>query len=136
MRHLKDGRKFNRTSSHRNAMFRNMLTSLLKYEKITTTITKAKELRRFADRMITLGKKGGLAARRRSASFIRSREVVRKLFDGLAPRYKDRKGGYTRIFRAGQRAGDGAPMAVIELVDRDSSALPKRRVKRKEEEKK
>lgn len=136
MRHLKDGRKFNRSPSHRTAMFRNMVTSLLQFEKITTTHTRAKELRRVADNMITLGKKGDLAARRRSASYIRSKDVVQKLFSALATRYKDRNGGYTRVYRAGVRAGDAAPMAIIELVDRDISAAPKRRVKYDIEEEK
>jgi len=136
MRHLKDGRKFNRTGSHRNAMFRNMVTSLLQYEKISTTQTRAKELRRFVDRMITLGKKGDLASRRRAAAYVKSKEVVQKLFSTLADRYKDRKGGYTRIYRSGVRAGDAAPMAIIELVDRDPSAEPKRRTKRVVEEEK
>lgn len=136
MRHLKDGRKFNRTCSHRKAMFRNQVTSLLQYEKITTTLAKAKELRRVADRMVTLGKKGTLAARRMAAGYVKSKEVVRKLFSGLAERYNDRKGGYTRIYRAGVRNGDNAPMAVIELVDRDPAAAPKRRVKRVSEEEK
>lgn len=136
MRHLKDGRKFNRSVSHRTAMFRNMVTSLLQFEKITTTHTRAKELRRVADNMITLGKKGDLAARRRSASYIRSKDVVHKLFSALATRYKDRNGGYTRVYRAGVRAGDAAPMAIIELVDRDATAAPKRRVKYDIEEEK
>lgn len=134
MRHLKDGRKFSRTSAHRKAMFRNMVTSLLQFEKITTTHTKAKELRRFTDRMITLGKKGGLASIRRAAGFIKSKDVVKKLFSSLAERYKERKGGYTRIYRAGVRGGDSAPMAIIELVDRDPAAAPKRRTKRVAEE--
>ncbi|GMT42954.1 MAG: hypothetical protein IEMM0002_1365 [bacterium] len=117
-------------------MFRNQVTSLLQYEKITTTLAKAKELRRVADRMVTLGKKGTLAARRMAAGYVKSKEVVRKLFSGLAERYNDRKGGYTRIYRAGVRNGDNAPMAVIELVDRDPAAAPKRRVKRVSEEEK
>jgi len=133
MRHLKDGKKFSRSPAHRKAMFRNMVTSLLEYEKITTTQTKAKELRRVTDRMITLGKKGGLASIRRAASYIRSKDVVKKLFSNLGDRYKERKGGYTRIYRAGVRAGDCAPMAIIELVDRDLAAAPKRRVKRSKE---
>lgn len=112
-----------------------MVTSLLQYEKITTTLTRAKELRRFTDRMITLGKKGNLSARRRAAGYVVRKDVVRKLFSGLAKRYVERKGGYTRIFRAGVRVGDNAPMAIIELVDRDLTAAPKRRVKRVAEEK-
>ncbi len=133
MRHLKDGKKFSRSPAHRKAMFRNMVTSLLEYEKITTTATKAKELRRVTDRMITLGKKGGLASIRRAASYIRTKDVVKKLFSSIADRYKDRKGGYTRIYRAGVRAGDCAPMAIIELVDRDPAAAPKRRTRRLKE---
>jgi len=134
MRHLKDGRKLNRTASHRKALFRNLVTSLLEFEKITTTLPKAKELKRYLDRMITLGKKGDLAARRRALEFVQSKEVVQKLFSTLAERYSARKGGYSRIFRSGVRHGDNAPMAVIELVDRDASAQAKRRVKRVKEE--
>ncbi|MEE8484868.1 MAG: 50S ribosomal protein L17 [Nitrospinota bacterium] len=136
MRHLKDGRKFNRSGSHRLAMFRNMATSLLRYEKITTTLARSKELRRYVEKMITLGKKGALADRRRALAFIRDKLVVSKLFTGLAQRYKERKGGYTRIYRAGIRHGDAAPMAIIELVDRDPSAQEKRRVKHVEKEEK
>ncbi len=134
MRHLKDGRKFNRKAAHRKAMFRNMVTSLLQYEKINTTLAKAKELRRFTDRMITIGKKGDLASRRRALAYINSKDVVQKLFSILSERYQGRNGGYTRIFHAGTRVGDAAPMAIIELVDRDPEALPKRRVKRAKEE--
>lgn len=119
MRHKISGRKLNRTSSHRKAMFANMTVSLLRHEQITTTLPKAKELRRFADSMITLGKRGGLHARRQAASFLRDDVIVRKLFDGLAERYRDRPGGYTRVLKAGYRYGDNAPLAVIELVDRD-----------------
>ena len=130
MRHLKTKKNFSRTDSHQRAMFRNMVTSLLEYEKITTTLPKAKELRRVADRMITLGKNGSLAHRRRAIGFVRSKNIVHKLFSSLAERYKERPGGYTRIYKLGVRAGDNAPMAVIELVDRDPAAMPKRRVKR------
>ncbi len=112
------------------AMSRNMVTSLLEYEKITTTLPKAMRLRRVADNMITLGKKGSLADRRRALGYIRLKGVVHKLFGDLAERYKDRNGGYTRIYKLGYRIGDNAPMAVIELVDRDPDALPKRRVRR------
>lgn len=122
MRHKISGRKLNRTSSHRKAMFANMTVSLLRHEQITTTLPKAKELRRFADSMITLGKRGSLHARRQAASFLRDDVIVRKLFDGLAERYRDRPGGYTRVLRAGFRYGDDAPLAVIELVDRDPEA--------------
>ena len=119
MRHKISGRKLNRTSSHRKAMFANMTVSLLRHEQIKTTKPKAKELRVFADRMITLGKKGGLHARRRAMAFLQDDEVVRKVFDSLADRYRDRQGGYTRVLAAGYRYGDAAPMAVIELVERD-----------------
>lgn len=122
MRHRTSGRKLNRTSSHRKAMFMNMTVSLLKHEQITTTVPKAKELRRVADRMITLGKRGSLHARRQAASFLQDDAVVRKLFGPLAERYRQRAGGYTRVLRAGFRYGDNAPVAVIELVDRDPEA--------------
>lgn len=119
MRHRMSGRKLNRTSTHRQAMFANMTVSLLKHEQITTTLPKAKELRRFAERMITLGKRGDLHARRRAASFLGDDVVLRKLFETLAARYQARPGGYTRVLKAGFRRGDNAPVAVIELVDRD-----------------
>ena len=122
MRHRLSGRKLNRTSSHRKALFSNMAVALLTHEQITTTLPKAKELRRVADRMITLGKRGGLHARRRAFAFLRDDPTVGKLFDVLASRYKERGGGYTRVFKAGFRYGDSAPMAVIELVDRDAAA--------------
>ena len=122
MRHRMAERTLNRTSSHRKAMFANMTVSLLKHEQIMTTLPKAKELRRFADRMITLGKQQSLHARRQAASFLRDDGVVSKLFGSLAGRYKERSGGYTRVLRAGFRHGDNAPVAVIELVDRDPEA--------------
>ncbi len=122
MRHRMSGRKLNRTSSHRKAMFSNMAASLLRHEQINTTLPKAKELRSIADKMITLGKRGDLHARRQAQSFLQDGEVVAKLFDSLADRYKDRPGGYTRVLKAGFRYGDAAPMAVIELVDRDEDA--------------
>jgi large subunit ribosomal protein L17 len=122
MRHGISGRKLNRTSSHRKAMFANMTVSLLRHEQITTTLPKAKELRRFADRMITLGKRGNLHARRQAAAFLRDDRIVGKLFESLAARYRDRSGGYTRVLKAGFRYGDNAPVAVIELVDRDPDA--------------
>ncbi len=134
MRHLKDGRKFDRGTEHRVAMFRNMVTSFLQYERITTTLQRAKELRRVAEKTITLGKKGGLGARRKALAFVRTEDVVTKIFGPLAERYKERKGGYTRIFRAGFRNGDGAEMAIIELVDRDETAAAKRRTRRAEKE--
>ncbi|HLA47941.1 MAG TPA: 50S ribosomal protein L17, partial [Nitrospinota bacterium] len=122
MRHLKQGVKLGRTTSHRKALFRNIVTSLLRYEKIETTLAKAKELRRVADRMVTLGKKGTLSARRRAAEYVKDKDIIRKLFDAIAKRYAERKGGYTRIYKIGVRRGDAAKMAVIELVDRDVSA--------------
>ena len=122
MRHRISGRKLNRTSSHRKAMFVNMTASLLRHEQIKTTKPKAKDLRSFAEKMITLGKRGDLHARRKAMSFLQDKYVVSKLFDTLAERYKDRQGGYTRVLAAGFRYGDSAPMAVIELVDRDPDA--------------
>ena len=122
MRHKMSGRKLNRTSSHRKAMFANMTVSLLRHEQIKTTKPKAKELRSFTDKMITLGKTGGLHARRQAMSFLQDIEVVSKVFDALAERYRDRQGGYTRVLAVGHRYGDSAPMAVIELVDRDPDA--------------
>ncbi|SDH33299.1 50S ribosomal protein L17 [Roseospirillum parvum] len=122
MRHGMSGRKFNRTSSHRKAMFANMATALIKHEQIKTTLPKAKDLRPVVDKLITLGKRGDLHARRQAAAMIREDAVVRKLFDTLAKRYQDRPGGYTRVLKAGLRYGDAAPMAIIELVDRDPAA--------------
>jgi large subunit ribosomal protein L17 len=117
MRHRKAGRRLGRTSSHRDAMLRNMVTSLLDQERIVTTVPKAKEARRVAEQMITLGKRGDLHARRQAMSYIRSGNIVAKLFDQLSNQYADRQGGYTRIIRTGNRIGDAAPMAIIELVD-------------------
>ena len=117
MRHRKGGRKLGRSSSHRQALLRNMVTSLLDHERIRTTDAKAKELRRVAERMITLGKRGDLHARRQALSVIRSKEVTAKLFDELADRYRERPGGYTRVMKLGQRQGDAAPMSLIELLD-------------------
>jgi large subunit ribosomal protein L17 len=122
MRHGMSGRKFSRTSSHRKAMFANLAAALLRHEQIRTTLPKAKDLRPVAEKLITLGKKGGLANRRRAFAILRDEEIVAKLFDGLAERYKDRAGGYTRVMKAGFRYGDAAPMAIIELVDRDPAA--------------
>lgn len=122
MRHRRSGRKLNRTSSHRKAMFTNMAVALLKHEQIRTTLPKAKELRRVADRMITLGKRGNLHARRRALATLRDAQLVGKLFGALAERYKGRNGGYTRVLRDGFRYGDSAPMAVIELVERNPEA--------------
>jgi large subunit ribosomal protein L17 len=122
MRHGVAGRKLNVTSTHRLAMFRNMAVALLKHEQITTTLPKAKELRPVAERLITLGKRGGLHARRRAYAQLRDDVIVGKLFGALADRYKVRAGGYTRVLKAGVRYGDAADMAVIELVDRDPAA--------------
>jgi len=124
MRHRRAGRKLNKTSSHRKAMFSNMASALLKHEQIVTTLPKAKELRPIVERLITLGKRGSLHARRQAASKLPAsdREIVQKLFDTLAERYKERNGGYTRVLKAGFRHGDAAPVAVIELVDRDEDA--------------
>lgn len=130
MRHLKSGRKLNRTSSHRKALFRNLVTSLLDREQVQTTDAKAKAMRPFVDHMITLGKRGTLHARRQALSFIRSSDVVKKLFDDVAPRFKERPGGYTRIVKLGVRKGDAAPMSLIELVDRGDTAKSEAEKKR------
>ena len=122
MRHGKSGRKLNRTSSHRKAMFANMAASLIEHEQIITTLPKAKELRPIVEKLVTLGKRGDLHARRQAASAIRDEDQTRKLFATIAPRYADRHGGYLRIMKAGFRTGDNAPMAVIEFVDRDVDA--------------
>jgi len=121
MRHGKSGRKLNRTASHRKAMFANMATALIKHEQIVTTLPKAKEMRPIIEKLITLGKRGDLHARRQAISQIQDKEQVKKLFDVLGERYKERTGGYARVMKAGFRYGDSAPMAVIELVDRDES---------------
>jgi large subunit ribosomal protein L17 len=121
MRHGKSGRRFSRDSGHRQAMFSNMAASLIKHEQIVTTLPKAKDLRRIVEKYITLAKKGDLNSRRLAVSRLRDDDMVKKLFDVLAPRYKDRNGGYTRVLKAGFRYGDSAPRAVIELVDRDES---------------
>lgn len=118
MRHQKSGRKFNRTSAHREAMFRNMAASLFQHELIKTTLPKAKELRRVAEPLITIGKVDGVANRRLAFARLRDKEAVGKLFVELGPRYATRPGGYLRILKAGFRAGDNAPMAYVELVDR------------------
>ena len=122
MRHRKGGRKLGRNSAHRKAMFRNMVTSLLDSERLKTTDAKAKELRRLADRMITLGKRGDLHARRQALSVIRSKDVTAKLFDDLAERFRERPGGYTRVMKLGPRVGDAASLSIIELVE--ASAPP------------
>lgn len=122
MRHRISGRKLNRTSSHRKAMLANMAAALIKHEQITTTVPKAKELRRTVDKLVTLGKRGSLHARRQVLSVLKDAKLTDKLFSTLAERYKARNGGYTRVMRAGFRYGDSAPMAIIELVDRDPEA--------------
>ena len=122
MKHRVVGRRLDRTTEHRTAMFRNLVTSLLEHERIKTTTPKAKELKRFADKVITLGKKGTAHARRTAAVDIRDTEMLEKLFGDLAPRFKARAGGYTRIIRVGRRVGDNADMAMIELVDRKAAA--------------
>jgi large subunit ribosomal protein L17 len=123
MRHHKSGRKLNRNSSHRKAMFSNMTNSLFDHEIIKTTLPKAKELRRVAEPLITLAKSDSVANRRSAFSKLRDKEMVGKLFNELAPRYKERPGGYTRIMKCGFRSGDAAPMAYIELVDRPEDAI-------------
>ncbi len=121
MRHGKMGRRFGRQSGHRQAMFSNLAATLIKHEQIVTTLPKAKDLKRVVDKYITLAKRGDLNSRRIAAARLRDEEQVKKLFDVLAPRYKDRNGGYTRVLKAGFRYGDSSPRAVIELVDRDES---------------
>lgn len=116
MRHRKSGRKLGRTSEHRRAMLRNMVTSLFEHERIVTTVPKAKEARRIADKMITLAKRGDLHARRQAHAYIQSKDIVAKLFDVIQVQYVDRNGGYTRIVQTGNRIGDAAPMAILELV--------------------
>jgi len=122
MRHGHGYRKLNRTASHRKALFANMAASLIRHEQIVTTLPKAKELRRIMDRYVTMAKKGSLHARRVAASRLRDEDMAKKLFEVLGPRYEERHGGYTRVLKAGFRYGDNAPMAVIELVDRDETA--------------
>ncbi len=125
MRHRNAGRKFNRTASHRKAMFANMAAALIKHEQIATTLPKAKDLRGVVEGLITLAKRGDLHARRLAAARLRDEQMVIKLFDTLGERYRDRPGGYTRVLKAGFRYGDNAPLAVIELVDRDPEAKGK-----------
>lgn len=137
MRHLNQGRKLNRTSAHRKALFRNMLLALIRHGRIRTTDAKAKELRRVADRMVTLGKRGDLAAKRRAYAFIQSHTVVKRLFDEIAPRFKDRNGGYTRVVKFGWRRGDAAPLSIIEFTGMEEEAKakkPRRRQRKKEEQ--
>jgi large subunit ribosomal protein L17 len=123
MRHRKAGRRLGRNSSHRKAMIRNMVTSLMEHERIVTTTPKAKEVRRYADKMMTLAKRGDLHARRQALAFMRDRDVVAKLFDSLKDQYMDRNGGYTRIIQTGNRVGDAAPMAILELVNYQESSV-------------
>lgn len=122
MRHGMSGRKLNRTSSHRKALFSNMANALIKHEQIKTTLPKAKELRPVVEKLVTLGKRGNLHARRQAFAMLRDNNMTAKLFDTLATRYADRPGGYTRVLKAGFRYGDAAPMAIIEFVDRDPEA--------------
>ena len=122
MKHNIKNKKLNKTSSHRKAMFMNMSNSLIKHEQITTTLAKAKELRRFVEKIITLGKKGDLISRRKTVSILQDQKMSKKVFEILADRYKNRSGGYTRIIKLGNRFGDNAPTAVIEFVDRDEAA--------------
>jgi len=143
MRHLKSGRQLSRNSSHRWALMRNLITALLREEKIRTTDPKAKELRRWVDRVITLGKQGTLHARRQVLSIVQDKAVVRKLFDTIGPRFKDRPGGYTRIVKIGIRRGDAAQMSVIELVASENAkesaaggGRRRRRARRQQAEKK
>lgn len=139
MRHQKAGKKFGRTSSHRKAMFRNMVTSLLGHERIITTEVKAKEIARQTEKMITLGKRGDLHARRQVVAFVRTKDAIKRLFSVYADRYKNREGGYTRVLKLEPRPGDNAPMAIVELVDRPAdeskSAKPKAKEKPKKEAK-
>jgi len=125
VQHRRLGRRFSRDPGHRQAMFSNMAASLVRHEQIVTTLAKAKDLKRVMDKYITLAKRGDLNSRRLAASRMRDEAMVKKLFDVLAPRYKDRAGGYTRVVKAGYRHGDSAPVAVIELVDRDETVKGK-----------
>lgn len=137
MRHLRTGKKLGRTSKHRIAMTRNLVTSLIDEERVRTTLAKAKEVRRHAERIITIGRRGTLHARRLAAAYLRTPASVQKLMETIGPRYKDRPGGYTRILRLPPRPGDAAPMAILELVDRDTTreqARQQRRQKRQQAE--
>ncbi|MCX8071401.1 MAG: 50S ribosomal protein L17 [Candidatus Binatia bacterium] len=129
MRHLKAGRKLSRTSAHRKALLRNLATALVEREQIKTTDAKAKELRRVVDRLITLGKRGTLHARRQAAAVLRTKAAVKKLFDELAPRFSQRNGGYTRVLKFGRRVGDAAPISIVEFTER-SEAKEDRRERR------
>ena len=125
MKHNIKNKKLNKTTSHRKAMFMNLSNALIKHEQITTTLAKAKELKRFVEKIITLGKKGDLQSRRKAISILQDQAMTKKTFDVLADRYKDRSGGYTRVIKLGNRFGDNSPMAVIEFVDRDEDAKGK-----------
>lgn len=133
MRHQLSGRKLGRKTEHRKAMFRNLATSLIEHERIETSLNRARELRPIAERLVTLGKGGTLASRRRALSFVRSRTAVKKLFDELAPRFAARHGGYTRMYKLGFRYGDASPMALIEFVDRPTieKKSPEKKVAKK-----
>ena len=131
MRHRWHGRKLGRTSKHRDAMTRNMVTSLIDEERVRTTLAKAKEVRRHAERIITTGKKGTLHARRQVASYLKTPAAVAKLMETIAPRYAERPGGYTRILRLPPRQGDAAPMALLELIDRDTTREEEKRERRR-----
>jgi large subunit ribosomal protein L17 len=126
MRHLNQGRKLNRTGAHRKALFRNLVLALIRHGRIRTTDAKAKELRRYADRMVTLGKHGDLSARRRAFAFIQSRDAVKKLFDEIAPQFKDRPGGYTRVIKFGFRRGDAADLSIVEFTGTSEEAKAKK----------
>jgi len=132
MRHRLSGRKLGRTTKHRDAMTRNMVTSLIDEERVRTTLAKAKEVRRHAERIITVGKRGTLHARRQAAAYLKTPAAVQKLMDTIGPRYADRPGGYTRILRLPPRVGDAAPMAILELVDRDTSREEARQERRRQ----
>lgn len=133
MRHRVVGRKLSRPTKHRELMFRNMLVSLLQYERIRTTLAKGKELRSWADRIISLGKEGTLHARRQAFALLRDEGIVKKLFDEIAPRFKDQTGGYTRVYRLGWRQGDGAPLSLVELVQLASPQKKKSTMKKAKE---
>jgi len=134
MRHRVAGRKLSRHTQHRELMFRNMLVSLLQYERIKTTLAKGKELRGWADRIISIGKKGTLHARRQAFALLRNEGIVKKLFDEIAPRFKDREGGYTRVYKLGWRQGDGAPLSLVELVTYTASEEKKKSTIKKAKE--
>ena len=131
MRHLKAGRKLGRSSSHRDSLYRNLVAALLSHDRIKTTDEKAKEIRRFADRMVTLGKSGTLAARRRAVAYVRGQKAVKRLFSEIAERFKDRPGGYTRIVKLGVRHGDAASMSMIELTGTSESVEPAKKRKQR-----